>query len=146
MSTQPTPFDVDGFDDGFIEEPLAPEPPSAIPQPAPPAEPQPWDRFVRQLGHRAAIAAFFVLLLSAGAILQRLALFWPMLLIAFVAGDLALLCGLISSFAQRCRPTRDFEPLGLIIFSVLLLIPTLTLVVLAKRDRLDAIVTAITGH
>lgn len=142
---QPTPFDIDGFGEDFVEEPPAPEPPSAIPQPAPPAQPGPGERFARQLGHRAAIAALFVLLLSAGAILQRLPLYWPMLLIAFLAADLALLCGLISSFAQRRRTSRDREPLGLIIFSIVLLIPTLTLVVLAKRDRLDAIVTALTG-
>ena len=143
---QPTPFDIAGFDDDFIEEPPAPEPPSSL---VPLAQrqdgPSQAERFVRQLGHRAAIASTLVLVAGVGMILMRLGIYWAMLLIAFLFADLALLCGVIASWLQRRREKRDYEPLGLVIYSLLLLIPTLVLVVMAKQEQLDGLVTALTG-
>jgi hypothetical protein len=140
---QPTPFDIDAFDDGFVEEPPAPEPPSSIsPQPAA-RGPSRAERIIRQVGHRAAIAATIVLVAAVGAILMRQGMYWTMLLIAFLGADLGLLCGVLASWRQRRREIRDREPLGLILYSLMILIPTLLLVVMAKQERLDGLITAV---
>lgn len=143
---QPTPFDIADFDDDFTEEPPAPEPPSSLAPSVPRQEgPSRAERFIRQVGHRAAIASTLVLVAAVGAIIMRLGMYWVMLLIAFLGADLALLAGVIASWQQRRREKRDREPLGLIVYSLLLLFPTLVLVVMAKQEQLDGLITAITG-
>ena len=143
---QPTPFDIDAFGDDFVEEPPAPEPPSSIAPRSAAREPSRAERIIRHVGHRAAIAATIVLVAAVGAILMRQGMYWTMLLITFLGADLALLCGVMASWMQRRREARDREPLGLILYSLMILIPTLVLVMMAKQERLDGLITAVMGQ
>lgn len=134
-------FDLDPFADGYVEEPPAPEPQSKIQkEPPPPLRARLSRRIFCQIGHRCALLAFLALLTAVGLILYRRPEYWHLLLVAFLAADTALLCGLIASWLRPARPQPPHrlprEALGLVIFSLLMLIPTVLLVVLAKADRL----------
>ncbi len=110
-----------------------------------PPRPNRREQLIRQIGHRAAIMATLVLVAAGGAILMRKGIYWRLLLVSFLTADLTLLCGVITSWQQRGRSRRDREPLGLVIYGAILLIPTLALVIMAKRELLDGLITALTG-
>lgn len=142
-----TPFDLAPFDDGYVEEPPAPEPPSRVEESRrPPPGPTRIEQVCLQLGHRLAIAALLLLVGAVGATLKRHDAYWILILLAFVAGDAALVFGLIASWLQRGRRWRNREPLGIILFSLVLLLPTIALVVLAKADRLSPLIARIMGE
>lgn len=143
-----TPFDLAPFDDGYVEEPPAPEPKSKLAEFAPigPTQPGRVERFCLQLGHRVAIAATLLLAGAIAATFQRHDSYWLLLLLAFVAADAALVCGVIASWLQRPRLQRTREAMGIIVYSAVLLLPTILLVVLAKIDRLNPIIQRIMGE
>lgn len=124
--------------------------------------------FISDIGQRCAILAFFGLLLSCGLTLARTNTYWSVLLMTFTAADVALLCGLFVSWRTRhCRSTTTDnsspsqshrqnnnadqsdnrqsgllfrQSIALIIFSSCLLLPTLTLIILARNDRLNPVI------
>ncbi len=132
------PYELDPFADGYVAEPPPPLPTSRYA----PRTPQPLraQRWMLNLGHRMAMLAFLSLFAACGLALYRRAEYWPMLLSAFVAADTALLVGLVNSWLNRRRGLRSREPVGLIVFGLLMLLPTIALVSLAKSDRLIGII------
>lgn len=101
--------------------------------------------FLIASAHRFAGIAIITLVLALGAIYYRHALYWDLLRVAFIAGDLSLLLGVCASWWRVKTGRRYADALAIVVVSLVVILISVSLIVLARQDRLGDLISRLHG-